>query len=92
MRQSIGLGPLLALVAAVPRLAAAVSVAVADAMEDGRVTADEGEQIGRRVSDLSGDLLDIRIRGVDVVDADAQADILGGIGRIAARILSARAG
>lgn len=84
------LGSLLALVAAVPRLAAAVSEVVAEAAKDGKITADEGEAIARELSAAAGDMLDIRINGRDVVDPDAQADILAGLGRIAARIVAAR--
>ena len=85
------IGAMLSLVAAGPRLAAVVAEAVSDAAADGHITPDEGEAIGRRLSSLSGDLLEVRIKGRDVVDLDAQADMLGALGRIVARIVNAKA-
>lgn len=85
----VPIGFLLSLVGTIPRVVATVSQAVADAAEDGAITPDEGEEIGRRLSEQAGDLIQIRVRGEDVVGPDAQADLLAAIGRIAARIVRA---
>ena len=69
---------------------------VADAIEDarkddGKISPDEAEAIARKLSDQD-DWIQIRVRGVDVVGPDAQADLFAGLARICARANNARMG
>ncbi len=72
----------------IPRLALAVGDAISEA---GYIaTADEAEDVARRVSEKVGDMIIVRVkRGderIDVVDADGQADLAALIARIAWRL------
>ena len=69
---------------------------VADAIEearkdDGKISPDEAEAMARKLSDQE-DWIQIRVRGVDVVGPDAQADLFAGLARICARANNARLG
>ena len=76
----------------IPRLA----MAIGDALEDAGyiATADDAEDVARRVSEEVGDMIVVRVkRGgerVDVVDADGQADLAALIARIAWRLQHGR--
>ena len=72
----------------IPRLALAVGDAISEA---GYIaTADEAEDVARRVSEEVGDMIVVRVkRGgerIDVVDQDGQADLAALIARIAWRL------
>ncbi len=62
--------------------------AVVDA--DGRANVDEAEAAGRLLSAELGDVLRVKVTGVDVVGADAQADLFAFLSRVAARAHNAR--
>lgn len=64
---------------------------VAEAAGDGSITPDEAEQVARDASAEAGDLLKINVKGVDVVDAQAQSDLAGFVGRVTAKIVTALA-
>ncbi len=72
----------------IPRLALAVGDAISEA---GYIaTADEAENVARRVSEEVGDMIVVRVKRegerIDVVDQDAQADLAALIARIAWRL------
>jgi hypothetical protein len=51
------------------------------ALRDGEISADEAANIGSAVSREIGDVR-IRFRGVDILDPDAQREILRGLARV----------
>jgi hypothetical protein len=60
---------------------------VADAIKDGRITADEAESFARELSE-SRDLR-VKIKGIDVLDDEAQAHLAACIARVVATAVSA---
>ncbi len=76
--------------AAVPHVISIVVDAIDEARkDDGIVSPDEAEAIARDVSALD-DFVKVKIRGVDIVGPDAQADLFAALARIAARAENAR--
>tara|TARA_R110000824_G_scaffold1627_7_gene8036 strand:+ start:308 stop:589 length:282 start_codon:yes stop_codon:yes gene_type:complete len=62
------------------------------ALADGHVTPAEAEVIARRASDAAGDVLDVRVNGVDIIGPAAQADAAAFLGRVIARAVAASDG
>jgi hypothetical protein len=84
--------PLLKVAAQLPGVILEVTRTLQRSLGDGKITADEAEAAARDASRAAGDLLDVKVKGVDVVDAEAQELLFGFVGRIAAnatRVLSA---
>jgi len=57
---------------------------------DGRANVNDAEAAGRLLSDELGDVLRVKVGGVDVVGADAQADLFAFLARVSARAHNAR--
>lgn len=80
------------LLASLPAAVWSVIRHVREAAADGELTPAEGEAVARALSAESGDVLRVHVRGVDIVGADAQADLFAFVGRVTVRALRALAG
>lgn len=82
---------LVRLVAQVPPTIATVSAAVRKALDAGE-SPDRAEALARKLSDEMGDVLQVHVRGVDVVGPDAQADLFAFVARVTVRATRAAQG
>lgn len=74
--------------AVLPAFLFSVGAKVAEALEDGRITPAEAETFARQSSAEAGDLVVVKVRGVDIVGPDAQADLAAFVGRVTARLVA----
>jgi|TARA_S200002703_G_scaffold136502_1_gene125879 hypothetical protein len=58
--------------------------------ESGRVDPGDAEAAGRLLSDELGDVLRVRVGGVDIIGPDAQADLFAFLARVSARAHNTR--
>ena len=58
--------------------------------ESGRVAPGDAEAAGRLLSDERGDVLRVRVGGVDIIGPDAQADLFAVLARVSARAHNTR--
>lgn len=72
--------------AALPAHLLQIASAVIKAVEGG-VTAEEAEAVAVQVSTEAGDLK-VKVKGQDIVDAEAQAHFAAGFGRVVAKVVS----
>lgn len=75
----------------VPQAALKLVQRIGDKLSDGDITPDEAEALAREASAELGDLIKVKIKGVDLVDDDAQADLAAFLGRVARNAVTAAA-
>jgi len=69
-----------------PSLASDVQELIDAVVDDtGRADPGDAEAAGRLLSDELGDVLRVRVGGVDIVGPDAQADLFAFLARVSAR-------
>lgn len=60
-----------------------------DVTDDGHLDPDTAEATARAASAEAGDLLKLKVKGVDVVDEDAQADLAAFVARVTVALVEA---
>lgn len=66
--------------------------AINSGMADGNLSAEEAEEIGRKIGEAAGPALDVPVKGRDVIHGPALGLIGAGLGRIARQIVLAHRG
>ena len=69
-----------------------IGAKVQDALKDGQVSADEAEAIALAASQDAGDVLTVKVKGVDIVDAEAQDAAAKFAGRVTRNLVVALRG
>lgn len=92
MRRLNVIAPLLKVAGSLPAVVGHVVTEVMSAFEDGDVTPDEAEAIARRAVAAKRDIIHVEVKGVDIVDAAAEADLAAFLGRVTANVVGALRG
>jgi hypothetical protein len=82
---------LIKIAAKLPSFAIKLYERIGPALEDGAISTDEAEAIAIEASESAGDLIKFKVKGIDIVDQEAEAHLAAFFGRLI-RNLAATAG
>ena len=75
--------------AQLPGFVIAIGTKVAGDLADGKITPDEAESLAGSASSDAGDMVKVRVHGVDIVDDAAQEHLAKFVGRVTANLVAA---